>query len=146
MAKMYQAPVKEAGTPATVEPTLAVSRGSATPREGMVEGDKDEQQGSYNQPLTGIGFDREEGSTPHWANDPVRRNNIMLSLAAAGRCMHADCQRLRGVALAAAGMGEQEISSSVAGTSISPEIIEGIRRSDKSGVYANLLARQHNHE
>ena len=142
---MYQAPVKEAGTPATVEPSLAVSRSSATPRAGMVEGDKDEQQGSYNQPLTGVGFDREEGSTPHWANDPVRRNNIMLSLAAAGRCMHADCQRLRGVALAAAGMGEQDLSSSVAGTAVPKDMIEGLRKMDKSGVYANLLARQHEH-
>ncbi|CAB5222348.1 hypothetical protein UFOVP361_148 [uncultured Caudovirales phage] len=145
MAKMYQAPVKEAGTPATTEPTLAVSRGSAAPREGMAEGDKDERQGSYNQPLTGIGFDREESSTPHWANDPVRRNNIMLSLAAAGRCMHADCQRLRGVALAAAGMGEQDLSSSVAGTAIPKDMIEGLRKMDNSGVYANLLARQHEH-
>ena len=145
MAKMYQAPVKEAGTPATVEPTLAVSRGSATPREGMVEGDKEDQQGAFNQPLTGVGFDREEGSTPHWANDPVRRNNIMLSLAAAGRCMHPDCQRLRGVALAAAGMGDEDISSSVAGTSIPTEMIDSLRKTDRSGVYANLLARQHNH-
>lgn len=145
MAKMYQAPIKEAGTPATVEPTLAVSRGSATPREGMVEGDKEDQQGAFNQPLTGVGFDREEGSTPHWANDPVRRNNIMLSLAAAGRCMHPDCQRLRGVALAAAGMGDEDISSSVAGTSIPTEMIDSLRKTDRSGVYANLLARQHNH-